>query len=274
MQNLILGSWAMISCLVMKAQEIRAPLAAPYPSMTAYSRSFSDAFSSLSQPAATVTVPRSSFACYGEHGFLLAELGLYRLGIVLPVSSGRFGFQAAYAGSPLSRRSSVSLGYARKLGKWLDLGLRFNYHALRISGYGQAQAPSVDAGVRFQVTDRWHTGFSVLHYSRPDHGKVREAALPTLVSLGTGYEFSRKLFLTALLEKEAHRPVNLVSALLYRVLPALEWRMGIATATSQLWGGVGIRLRPFWAHVTAQYHPQLGFTPGLLLLFDRQNAEP
>ena len=266
MQNLILGSWAMVSCLVIRAQGITAPQAAPYPSMTAYSRSFTDALSPLSQPASLVSLQRPSVALYGERRFLLPELGYYQLGLGIPAGSGRFGLLAAFDGNPLSSRSSVSLGYARRLGKLLDLGLRFNYHAVRLAGYGQAQAPSVDGGARLQVTDKLQAGFSVLHFSRNGTGKNNEGAPPLVVALGAGCELSAKLFLTAQVEKEAQRPASLVAGFLYRVLPLLELRAGIASATSQVWCGAGIRVRSMMFHAIAQYHPQLGFTPSLLLV--------
>jgi hypothetical protein len=54
----------------------------------------------------------------------------------------------------------------------------------------------------------------------------------------------------------------------YKFLPQLMARVGIATNTSNLYGGFGLSLRSFRLDVVAGYHPQLGVTPGLLLLYN------
>ena len=45
------------------------------------------------------------------------------------------------------------------------------------------------------------------------------------------------------------------------------------TATSSAWLGIGLNLKSFRVDVTNSYHPQLGITPGLLLLFNFNNNE-
>jgi hypothetical protein len=48
-------------------------------------------------------------------------------------------------------------------------------------------------------------------------------------------------------------------------------RAGIETATSSAYFGIGLSLKSFRLDVTTGYHPQLGITPGLLLLFNFNN---
>jgi hypothetical protein len=45
-------------------------------------------------------------------------------------------------------------------------------------------------------------------------------------------------------------------------------RAGIAANTSNLYAGVGLFLKTFRIDVVASYHPQLGITPGLLLIYN------
>jgi hypothetical protein len=42
----------------------------------------------------------------------------------------------------------------------------------------------------------------------------------------------------------------------------------MSSATSSVWFGLGLSFKSFRLDVTTSYHPQLGLTPGLLLLFD------
>ena len=61
----------------------------------------------------------------------------------------------------------------------------------------------------------------------------------------------------------------------YKFLPQLLARVGIATNTSNVYAGVGFTLRSFRLDAVASHHPQLGITPGLLLIYDfsRKNNE-
>jgi hypothetical protein len=40
----------------------------------------------------------------------------------------------------------------------------------------------------------------------------------------------------------------------------------MSSATSSAWFGLGLSLKSFRLDVTTSYHPQLGITPGLLLI--------
>jgi len=73
--------------------------------------------------------------------------------------------------------------------------------------------------------------------------------------------------LTAEVEKEENQPINVNTGFQYRFIPQLQVRAGVSSAASIVWAGVGVRLNAVRIDITSSYHPQLGVTPGLLLLF-------
>ena len=83
-----------------------------------------------------------------------------------------------------------------------------------------------------------------------------------------GYDASEKFFFSAEIEKEENQPVNVNAGIQYKFLPQLMARAGIATGNSNLYAGVGLYLKNFRLDVTAGYHPHLGVTPGLMLIYD------
>ena len=99
-------------------------------------------------------------------------------------------------------------------------------------------------------------------------GKNSDEKLASVYTFGAGYEASDKFFISTEIEKEENQPVNINAGLQYRFLPQLLLRGGIATATSNAYFGIGFFLKTFRIDVTAAYHPQLGVTPGLLLIYD------
>jgi hypothetical protein len=50
-------------------------------------------------------------------------------------------------------------------------------------------------------------------------------------------------------------------------------RAGVVTGTSVYFLGLGFRLQKFRLDATALLHPQLGVTPGLLLIYTKPNKE-
>ncbi len=257
--------WVFIP-LALHSQVMRRPAAAPYIGLGAYS-SHSDVFSFTSNQAALAQLPAFAAGIYGERRFLLNELGHYHAVVALPTHSGNFGVKTRYFGFSDYNETQVGLAYARKLGNTGAIGAQFNYNVIKAAGYGKASAVSFEAGTIFHITDKLHTGF---HISNPVGGKFGEDQKEKLTSaytMGFGYDASEIFSLDIEITKEEEQPVNADMGIQYKFSSALWARAGISTAVSSAWFGVGFNLQSFRLDVAAAYHPQLGITPGLLLLF-------
>ena len=77
--------------------------------------------------------------------------------------------------------------------------------------------------------------------------------------------------ISAEIKKEEDQPVNITAGLQYKFLPQLLTRIGISATTSSVWIGIGIILPAIQLDITTAYHPQLGISPGLLVLFNLDN---
>lgn len=205
---------------------------------------------------------------YGERRFLLNELNNYSFAAAIPAKSGNFGLKALYSGFSDYNETQLGLAYARNLGSKIDIGAQFNYYGIRISGYGNASAIGFELGTVLHITERIHTG---LHVSNPvggKFGKDQQEKLSSIYSIGLGYDASEKFFVSAEIEKEEDRPVNINAGFQYRFIPQLMIRAGVSSATSSVWGGVGLSWNAIRLDVTTSYHPDLGITPGLLILYN------
>jgi len=252
---------------VLCAQTLRRPIAAPYTGFGAYSLNHVDAFSFISNQAALAQLKNIAAGIYGERRFMLNELNNYTAVIGIPVHPGNFGFKTNYSGFSDYNETQLGLAYARKLGSKADIGIQFNYNRIRIAGYGNGSAVSFEAGSIFHLTDKLHTGF---HINNPVGGKFGKGQekLPSTFTAGLGYDASEKFFFSVELIKEEDQPVNAEAGVQYKMLPQLLARTGISSATSSAWIGFGFLLKSFRLDAAASYHPQLGITPGLLLLFN------
>jgi hypothetical protein len=250
------------------SQTVREPVSASYIGLGAYSNNHVDVFSFHSNQASLANMKNISAGIYGEKRFLLNELSLYDAAFALPTSSGNFGLDARYYGFSDYNESQVGLAYARSLGSKVDIGVQFNYYNVRIAGYGNASTVNFEIGTVFHLTDNLNAG---LHAYNPIGGKLgknEEEKLASVYSAGIGYEASENFFISMEIEKEEDKPVNINAGLQYKFLPQLLARIGTSTSTSSFYFGIGYGIRSFRLDVTASYHPQLGITPGLLLIFN------
>lgn len=254
------------SCI--NAQTVRRPVAALYTGLGAYSINHVDVFSPGNNQASLAQMKNVSAGAYGERRFMLDELSLYQLAIAVPTKSGNFGVKAGYFGFSEYNESQIGLAYGRKLGTKLDVGVQFNYNGVQVSGYGNASAVNFEIGTILHLTDKLNAGVHAYNPIGGRFGKNAEEQLASVYTIGLGYEASEKFFVSAEIEKEENQPVNVNAGMQYRFLTQLMARAGIATNTSNVYAGVGLSLKTFRIDVVASYHPQLGITPGLLLIYN------
>lgn len=253
---------------LLQAQTLRRPVAATYTGFGAYSLNHVDVFSFTANQASLAQLKNASVGVYGERRFLLTELNNYTAVAALPTHSGNFGLKAGYSGFSDYNETQIGLAYGRKLGSKVDIGAQFNYNGIRINSYGNASAISFEMGTVLHVTDKLHAGVHVNNPVGGKFGKDQQEKLSSVYTVGLGYDASEKFFISAEIEKEEDRPVNVNAGFQYKFIPQLLVRAGISSATSSAWLGVGLTIKSLRLDITTSYHPQLGITPGLLLLFN------
>jgi hypothetical protein len=250
-----------------QAQVLRRPVAAAYTGLGAYSLNHSDAFSFSANQAALAQVNGLAAGLYGERRFMLDELSNYSAIAAVPLKAGNFGLKANYAGFTDFNETQIGLAYGRKLGKKVDIGLQFNYNAILINNYGSSSAISFELGAILHLTEKLHAG---LHISNPvggKFGKDEHEKLSSLYTVGMGYDASDKFLISTEIQKEEDQPVNVNAGFQYKIASQLLVRAGISSATSTIWAGVGLSLKSLRLDIVTGFHPQLGVTPGIMLLF-------
>lgn len=264
----LLSGIILFNVLLSQSQVLRRPLAAAYTGMGAYSMNHVDVFSFTANQASLAQLKNSAAGVYGERRFLLSELNNYTATIGLTTNSGNFGVKANYSGFSDYNETQLGLAYGRKMGNKVDIGAQINYQSIRINSYGNASAVSFELGTILHLTDKLHAG---LHATNPvggKFGKDQQEKLSSVYSFGIGYEASDKFLVSAEIQKEEDQPVNVNAGVQYKFIPQLLVRAGMSSATSAAWLGLGLTIKSFRLDVTTSYHPQLGITPGVLMLFN------
>lgn len=250
------------------AQVIKQPMSVQYSGLGAYSKNFLDIFSTTSNQASLAQLKTGGFGVYSEKRFSLDELKSYAAVVVIPTSSGVFGFEGDYFGSEAFNENELGFLYARKITNRIDIGAKFNYYAVRMPGYGMASSINFEAGTILHLTDKLNTGIHIYNPGGSKFGQFGNEKLASVYRFGIGYEVSKMVFISAEILKQQNRQISVNAGLQYNLLKNIFIRTGITTLTNNSYAAVGFQLSFARIDVNASYHPQLGFTPGLLLLFD------
>ena len=238
----------------------------PYTSLGAYSTKQADVFSFGNNQAALASVKTTSVGIYGERRFLLSETSLYSLAAAIPTSLGNFGLQLNYSGFKNFNESKIGLAYGRSLGSKLDIGVQFNYYGYRIPTYGNASTINFEAGAIVHFSEKLNGGIHIYNPVAGKLGKSSDEKLAAAYKLGLGYDASDNFYVSAEIIKEEDKPVNVTGGIQYHFKKQFFVRAGFVSETTSGFGGVGIAWKNLRLDIAANYHPQLGFSPGLLLI--------
>ncbi|HMO63010.1 MAG TPA: hypothetical protein PKC39_08685 [Ferruginibacter sp.] len=251
--------------LTTHAQVLRQPISAVYTGLGAYSTQHTDVFSFNNNQAALAQIKNTSFGVYGERRFMLSATTAYNASIAIPSTLGNFGVSMKRFGDKSFNENQLGLAYARSLGPKIDLGVQFNYYDYRVPGYQNDNTLNAEIGIVAHLTDNLNAG---VHVYNPVGGKFSKTdeKLSSVYTFGLGYDASEQFFISAELVKEQDYPVNVNMGFQYRFEKIFFLRGGIATANSRGYAGAGISWSNLRLDVSGSYHPQLGFSPGLLLI--------
>ncbi len=239
----------------------RPPLS--FASLDAYSQRSRDAFSFSRNPASLPGLDKSVAGIYAERRFMMEESGLYVMSFATPTSLGHFGAEFSYAGFSLYHEQSMSVAYARSLGRKIQSGLRFQYHGYSISGYGGAGIVSGEIGILIRPGPSWTVGFSAMNPVGSQAGQKATDWPNAVLSWGLGADVSEQLYAMVEARKETNRPVVITSGIQYMIQRQFFLKAGFQSASGTGFAGAGFVSRKYRIDITGSYHPWLGFSPAI-----------
>ena len=264
--KVLLSAFFIISLNQLTAQSLRYSLAQPYSSLSAYSLQQNDALSFTGNQAALALTKQAGIGIFGERRFMLKETSVYTLGAAVPTRLGNIGIQLQYAGFKNFRENKIGLAYARKLGKLVDVGVQFNYYGYSIPAYGKASAINFEMGALFHLTGRLTAGIHVYNPIGGKLGKNKEEKIAAAYKIGLGYDASDRFFIGCEIIKEEDKAVNVIAGLQYQFAKQFFAKAGFLSETGTAYAGAGVGWKKLRLDISSSYHPQLGFSPGILLI--------
>lgn len=253
-------------------QTLRYTRGPAYLAITSYSACQADALAFTANQATLARMKKTSIGVFAERRFLLAAVAGYTIAAALPTRLGNIGVRVNYSGFKNFNEQELGLAYARSLGKKLDVGMQFNYYSYRVPAYGHAGFINAELGLLLQLSGRVQVG---MHVYNPVAGKATAGGkekLASVYSAGIGYDVSEQFFAGATVSKETMKPVTVRAGIQYSLRQVFFFRAGVETATSSPFAGAGVAWHGIRVDISVSHHPQLGYSPSLLLIYSPQYA--
>lgn len=155
----------------------------------------------------------------------------------------------------------------------MSLGIRFNYHTLKIAGYGRAMAITADAGMLCHLSSNLHFGIQL---NNPvSKRNANGPPVPGTYICGLGYEPSATLLLSIEVVKQQSRSVAGRLGMQYKIDTMIIIRTIVQSGSPSFWFGVGFQRAQYRLDVYSNYHLQLGMGMGVVLYwcFERKDRE-
>lgn len=235
-----------------------------------YSAGSDNPFAALYRPAGLAGQQQVAAGIQLEQRFMLRALNVCSIVAVMPCAAGAFGLLATSTGNSAYREQEYALGYGRTLGNKLRVGVLFDYRLAGAAGYGKSSAIGCSAGILYQLSEKCRAGMHLLHPVSRSLQKAQPQGLPVMYTTGIGYNASPQCRLGVEIRKEEQRPASAVFTCEYAPLPQFSCLAGIATAPQFSYAGVTCIIGKVRAGLSGSYHPQLGITPNLVLIWQQK----
>ena len=203
-----------------------------------------------------------------ENRFLISALSSRLAGFVLPTGGGSFGLSYRAFGYSQYNESVIGIAYGKKLAEKISAGIQLDYVSLQLPDiYGKKGFITFEAGVQAVPLENLTLGFHLFNPLRQDLTGYAGEMYNSNTSFGAQYTFSEKV--TGMMEiyKESSYRPSFRSGIEYHVVKPVYIRAGMTTQPFQNSFGFGFEYKTFRIDLASLYHPVLGYTPSVSLIW-------
>lgn len=223
-----------------------------------------DVFSVMNNQGALGFVEQTSFGLSAQNIFGLEALNVFNGAAAIKTNSGNFGVSVNYFGDANFNQMKAGIAYGRKLGEKFGAGIQLDYVSTNVNEIDEASAITFEAGIKYSPYKKLEIGARVYNPVRAKLGEsFAEEELPVLFNIGMSYLPSDKVILLIEGEQQLDADLRIKSGIEYHIIEALFLRGGYMSNPSMFTAGAGLKLKGFYFDFAAQFHQQLGLTPGI-----------
>ncbi len=232
--------------------------------------SFSDVWSTFHNQAGLTNISKISVGFYYESKFLIDELSFTAGSLVLPTSSGSFGFSFSQFGKGTFKENKIGLAFSKTLSEKLNAGIQLDYFSRILPENSRSRGfVTFEGGIIFSLPENLILG---AHFFNLFQGGIEtlngKQKMPASFRVGGCYRFEKYLAFVFEVEHETENPLLVKSGIEFLPVENLAFRFGVSGKPFHYTAGIGYTFRKVTTDIGFSYHGNLGVTPSISLQFE------
>lgn len=218
--------------------------------------------------AGITAVQSPSLALNYANYFFDKQLSRQAIALIIPIQHNYLGIGFQRYGITEYHEIKAGFAYAKKFGNSLSIGIKANYHQLKISNYGNTSGLSVDVGILYQLNQQLVIG---LYFNNPAQQKYNNATIaidiPNAFHIGATYLANNKVLLATTISKSSHTALDVALGIDYQIIPLASLRGGLSLKPFKHYAGVGLNFKKLSIDVAFESDPYLSYSPQISLAY-------
>lgn len=243
---------------------------APYLGMGNTGTAQKGIYSLEKNPAGIASLSSFTAASAYQNHYLGSGVQTVALFIGTPLySNSLIGVKAISYGIPnIAKLNSFGVAYAKKIGSSFSSSISVNHHRYYIKDHTNEKAFSADLGFQWTVTKELTFGVFYRNITASKFDVYAEQSIPNELLLGLHYNVSSSVAFSCDYAKDFNYvPSSVRVGISYSASEKFYVNGGMSTQPQQYYAGIGLVMLPFRVDFASSFHPYLGTSPQLALLY-------
>jgi hypothetical protein len=235
----------------------------------AWSRVFHSPAAALINPAVLGIPADPAIVLMSKRPFLVKDLSAMQLYATHPVTGQGNIFIGCYLfGNPSYTELTLSAGYGLQLNKWLQLGIAAHGTFSKVKG--SLRSFAITPAISLQYSKGQTLGGVFMQYRSSPAFSV--PAPYWIAGAGIGRDWSGQLYTDLIVYYSYQNGFNNMVSVQYRVLQAWILVGRVQTRPFRYAFETGYQKHRFSLRICTEWHPQMGFSPGILLNYQAKSS--
>ncbi len=240
--------------------------------MNTYSRSMGHIVSvdnAISNPSNLSFQDQTSINLNYSNDYLCKELSSLQAGFIMPNDIVDWSALTAYYGYSNYNELHCGITVSKLLVDNFSLGVRLLYYRLDYIGNEEVvNRVTADIGLSFHIVDNLDMSMLLTNPLRVGYtADLSKYYLPIYMALGLSYTPTEKIKVLAEVAKDTNYPIEGKLGLSYHPIESFDLRVGVCSSPFIPTLGVGIKMKKINIDVASSYHPELGFSPSVGVVY-------
>lgn len=267
MKRMIIFYFFLAIAIFSKAQINNIAISQKLSMHAAVSNNVFDAAAILSNQSAGITIKGMNYGILAEKKYLMNELN--QMVFFITKSYGNNGVTVIqdYNGFPESYCLQTSFGFAKHISDFTSLGVRFNYFFRHIEGILNTKSIGGEISIKQKISNDLQTGLIVINPQR--YFSKKNNLLKgdeSCYKWGLLYDVSKQFYLFIDLIKPEKEQIGIVSGCSYNLNKRVDAMFSFSVQEMTNRFCIGLNLNQMKIKLMSSFHPQLGYSPSIMLL--------